>query len=70
MIRPRAGVIGPVPGRALKAAGRAVRKRCVWGESVLQLLERGHNPVAQRLEPDAGAFLPGLDLAYVHGLSG
>ena len=64
----RAAVVGAVPGRAYEAAGRAIGERGAGGEGVLQILECGHDLVAQRLKPGAGALFAGVDLACVHGV--
>ena len=65
----RAGVIGAVPGRADETPGRTVGQRCARREGVLQFLERGHDPIAQRGEPSAGAGLACFGQVRVHGRS-
>ena len=49
-------VIGSVPRRAREAPGGAIRKRRAGGQTILQPLEGRDDPVAQRLEPVAGAL--------------
>ncbi|MNJ45501.1 hypothetical protein D3C77_405990 [compost metagenome] len=49
-----AAALGPVPGRADEAAGLAGEQ--LGGGGVLQGLQGSVNPVAQGLEPDAGAL--------------